>query len=131
LSQWARSSDDLTCLEAVCNSLDWAGLLVQKGLLKKQDAIDLYGDSLVRSWVVLCPWIHHTRDVRSSPKWLWQHFEWLAKAAADDDRFQSWMSDGVPIYTPTEIITFNFSNSQVKGINPLDSQDSQKRHVLT
>jgi hypothetical protein len=119
LSEWARSPGDLAYLEAVCNSLDWAGLLVRKGLLKKEDAIDLYGDSLVRSWVILCRWICHTRDMRSSPKWLWQHFEWLAQQAVQDSRFESWRSDGVPIYTPSEIITLDFASSTIEGVSPL------------
>ena len=119
LPTWAKDKAALANLEAVCNSLDWAGLLVRKGLLTRRDAIDLYGDSLVRSWTSLRPWIHHTRDRRSSPRWLWNHFEWLALEAANDERFTSWMSDGVPVYTPEAILTFEFRNSKVKSVDPI------------
>lgn len=119
LPNWANDPPALANLEAVCNTLDWAGLLVKKGLLTKKDAIDLYGDSLVRSWVALRQWIHHTRDRRSSPKWLWNHFEELALEAAHDERFHSWLSDGVPIYTAKAIITFEFDTSKVKSVDPI------------
>jgi hypothetical protein len=119
LPSWANDPEALANLEAVCNTLDWAGLLVKKGLLTKKDAIDLYGDSLIRAWVALHQWIHHTRDRRSSPKWLWNHFEELALEAAKDERFHSWLSDGVPIYTQTAIITFGFEKSEVKSVDPL------------
>ncbi|MBL8098917.1 MAG: hypothetical protein JNK81_07025 [Anaerolineales bacterium] len=119
LSVWAKDMESLRQLEAVCNSLDWAGLLVKNGLLRKSDAIDLYGDSLIRSWVALRPWVHHTRDRRNSPKWLWSNFEELAEEASKDKRFESWMSDGVSIYTPSEIVTFNFKDSTIKSIDPI------------
>lgn len=136
LPTWANDPEALANLEAVCNTLDWAGLLVKKGLLAKKDAIDLYGDSLIRAWVALRQWIHHTRDRRSSPKWLWNHFEELALEAAKDKRFHSWMSDGVPVYTQTAIITFGFEKSEVKSVDPLpqsrlDTGKQQKSNAKT
>ena len=102
-------------LESVCNSLDWAGLLVRRGLLNKKDAIDLYGDSLIRSWVILSPWIDYTRKRRrSSPSWLWYNFEWLQGEAVKDVRFRSWEHEGVPVYTPSAIIIIDYKTSRVK-----------------
>ena len=118
LPTWANNAEHLRPLEDVCNSLDWAGLLVRKGLLNKQDAIDLYGDSLIRSWVALQRWITYTRQRRSSPEWLWSHFEWLAREAAKEDRFSIWISEGVPVYTPHETYFFDFETSEVKWVGP-------------
>ncbi len=120
ISKWEKDNSILEHLESVSNSLDWAGLLVKRGLLNKQDAIDLYGDSLIRSWVILRPWIEYTRDRRrSSRAWLWNHFEWLQSEAARDSRFRSWIHEGVPIYTPTAIITIDYLTSRVKSEDPI------------
>ncbi len=121
ISNWEKDENVLEHLEAVANSLDWAGLLVKRGLLNKKDAIDLYGDSLIRSWVILCPWIEYTRGRRrSSPEWLWSHFEWLHKEAAKDARFKTWIREGVPIYTPEAIITIDYNTHRVNNEDPLD-----------
>lgn len=119
LAMCEREEDALSSLEAACNSLDWAGLLVRKKLLNKTDAIELYGDSLIRTWVILRRWVYHTRSKRSSPSWLWSHFQQLASDAAKDNRFESWITEGVPIYTPTEIITLDFVSSAIIGIDPI------------
>ncbi|HCS40362.1 MAG TPA: hypothetical protein DIW44_12360 [Anaerolineaceae bacterium] len=120
VSKFEKDKDILEHLEAVSNSLDWAGLLVKRGLLNKKDAIDLYGDSLIRAWVILRPWIGYTRGRRrSSPSWLWNHFEWLQSEAAKDSRFHSWIHDGVPIYTPDAIITIDYLTSRVISEDPI------------
>lgn len=120
LSKWEKEKETLEHLESVCNSLDWAGLLVRRGLLNKRDAIDLYGDSLIRSWVILSPWIAYTRDRRrSSREWLWNHFEWLQGEASKDPRFRTWVKEGVPVYTPTCIITIDYKTSRVKSEDPI------------
>jgi hypothetical protein len=130
LSTWEQDKGILEHLEAVCNSLDWAGLLVRRRLLNKKDAIDLYGDSLIRSWVILSPWIKYTRDRRrSSHQWLWNHFEWLQSEAAKDHRFHSWIKDGVPIYTPSAIITIDYKTSHIKSEDPLVIIQKGKRKV--
>ena len=101
-------------LECVCNSLDWAGFLVRRGLLNKEDAIDLYGDSLIRSWVILRHWVNYTRTRRrGSSGWLWENFEWLQGEAVKEHRFKSWKIDGVPIYLPDEIVYIDYENSLV------------------
>jgi hypothetical protein len=120
VASWEKDDQKLEHLEAVCNSLDWAGLLARRGLLNSQDAIDLYGDSLIRSWVVLRRWIEYTRDRRrSSREWLWNNFENLHNRAAQDPRFRSWIREGVPIYTPSAIVTIDYSTSTVRGVDPI------------
>ncbi|HEY59621.1 MAG TPA: hypothetical protein G4N92_02875 [Anaerolineae bacterium] len=115
ISKLEKEKGVLEHLECVCNSLDWAGLLVRRKLLNKKDAIDLYGDSLIRSWVALRHWIKITRERRRiSRKLLWNNFQWLQGEAAKDDRFKDWVRDGVPIYTPTAIITIDYETSKVK-----------------
>jgi hypothetical protein len=115
-SQLENEKDVLEHIECVCNSLDWAGFLVKRGLLNRDDAIDLYGDSLIRSWVILKPWIEFTRTRRrGSSGWLWENFEWIQCEAIQDHRFTSWKKEGVPIYTPTAIVFIDYLTSKYKN----------------
>jgi hypothetical protein len=132
LNEWEKNPTDLDRLETLCTSLDWVGLSVRKGFLKKTDVIDLYGDSLIRLWVGLKPWILYYRRLTGSPEWLWKDFEWLAGEAIKQDRFSSWLKEGVPFFTPTTMVRFEFKDSSVKGIdrtfNENDHQSSMTSH---
>ncbi len=123
-SKLEKEDDNLSHIECVCNSLDWAGFLVKRNLLNKKDAIDLYGDSLIRSWVILRPWISVTREKRRSDRIsLWSNFQWLQGEVAKIPRFVDWINAGVPIYTPDEIVTIDYETSSVIKTEPIKTSD--------
>jgi hypothetical protein len=119
VSQWAKDLEDLNLLESICNSLDLAAYLVHKGLVDIDDAIELYGHSVIRCWVVLRPWVEHTRLRRESDESLWRHFEWLADQAIACERFLHWRKNGVAIYTASETVTFDYDTSQIRRADPI------------
>lgn len=118
-SEWEKKPEVLDRLESVCTSFDWVGLSVQKGFLKEKDVIDLYGDSIIRLWVALRPWITHYRTTTGSSDWLWENFKRLADEAIKEDQFKSWLSDGVPFFTPTKIVRLRFDTSSITSIRQI------------
>ena len=119
VAQWAKDLEDLNLLEGVCDSLNSTAYLVRKGLVNMDDAIELYGRSVIRCWVVLRPWVEHTRLRRESDEFLWTHFEWLADQAVACERFRRWRKNGVAIYTASETVMFDYDTSQIRRADPI------------
>ncbi len=63
--------------------------------------------------------MNRTRDKRDSERFLWKKFEWLADEAIADERFKDWRENGVKIYTPAEIITLDYTTSDIRGSEPI------------
>ena len=109
---WITKKVDFDRLETVCLSLEWAGLLAERGLLHKKDAIALYGDSLIRTWTILKPWLLHMRKERQHDDQMWAHFQSLAEEALNDSRYKDWKEKGIPIYKGNDVIRLDFNTSK-------------------
>ncbi len=127
VSKWAKNDEHLKILETVCNSLELTAYLVKSNLVNKNDAIELYGDSIIRSWIILQKWVVHRRKTNGAEKFLWPNFKWLADEAISSSFFDAWRKEGVLVYTETELLTINYKTSEIVGTTPLPGKKIGKR----
>ncbi|MBT5336499.1 MAG: hypothetical protein HOL47_07660 [Chloroflexi bacterium] len=99
---------NLNLIENLCNSLDLTSSFILKDLIHKEDAIEIYGDSIIRCWVVLGNWIMKQREKRGQKRSLWMNIERLANEIIEHDNYSDWKKEGVKIYTLTDTITFEY-----------------------
>ncbi len=100
--------DNLNLMENLCNSLDLTASFIMKNLIHKEDAIEIYGDSIIRCWVVLGNWIIEQQKKRGQKESLWINIGKLANEIIEHKNYKSWKKNGVKIYTLTETITFKY-----------------------
>jgi len=106
---------ELELLENICNSLDLIALFVRNELIHQNDAIEIYGDSIIRCWVSLRPWIEYVRVERRQEGFLWKNIEWLADEVISYESFDDWRNNGVTIYTPDKRIILDYHSSDIKS----------------
>jgi hypothetical protein len=108
VSTLGNNIEDLEILENVCNLLDKTALFVRHGLIYQNDAIEIYGDSIIRCWIILCPWVRHMRLERRQESWLWENIEWLANQVIEHEKFDDWKKNGATIYTQDMEFVINY-----------------------
>ena len=109
-------SEHLDHLENACNYLDWVSLNIKNGLINEDDAISIYGDSFVRCWVILRPWIKFTQSERSQIDSLWKNIEPFSNKVMNSESYKSWKENGIIIYTPYEKISVDYKTSEINFI---------------
>jgi hypothetical protein len=75
------SDETVMKLEKVCDAFQRAGLLFNRGLVSKDVLLHYYGETTVRCWDKLQPYVEHARPQRGDRFLI--DFERLAKAAKE------------------------------------------------
>jgi hypothetical protein len=99
-------------IENICNYFDWVSLNVKNHLMSESDAVNIYGDSFVRCWVILRPWIEYKREKYGQHNTLWKNFEQFSDRVIETESYQQWKKEGVIIFIGEERKFIDYETSQ-------------------